>query len=301
MTLDQLRAFEAVVKHGSVRAASQHMHKSAPSISTAIRAIEDNLAIELFSRESYRLVLTAEGSAFYDKARLALRSVTELNDFSKQKWRKAPSKFAITVSHFVSESHVVSLIGRLNKAFPNMQLNLMKETIANTAEAVNAGTSDIAITPMTTAVSSDLEFKYLFSVERVAVASAHSAIAQLRQPLSGAALLDETQLVLKDAEQHPQLAFKSIISGARTFQVNDLKTQKSLILAGVGWGWLPRHMIDSELNSGELLLLDIDGYPVDTIEHFLVRKLEAHHGDVSQRIWNDAHLVAFNTFDDALA
>lgn len=300
MTLDQLRAFEAVVKHGSVRAASQHMHKSAPSISTAIRAIEDSLAIELFSRESYRLVLTPEGSAFYDKARLALRSVTELNDFSKQKWRKPPSKFAIAVSHFVSESHVVSLIGRLNKAFPNLQLNLMTETIANNANAINTGTSDIAITPMTTDISSELEFKYLFSVERIAVASAHSAIAQLRQPLSSAALLDETQLVLKDAEQNPQLAFKSIISGARTFQVNDLKTQKSLIQAGVGWGWLPRHMIETELKNGEMILLDIDGYPVDTIEHFLVRKLDVNHGDISQRIWNDAHLVSFDAIDDAI-
>ncbi|NVK55494.1 MAG: LysR family transcriptional regulator [Alteromonadaceae bacterium] len=301
MTLEQLRAFEAVVKHGSVRAASLHMHKSAPSISASIRAIEDTLAIELFSRESYRLVLTSEGNAFYDKARVALRSVTELNGFSKQKWRKPPSKFVITVSHFVSESHVVSFIGRLNKAFPTMQLNLMTETFVNIAEDVNAGATDIAIAPMSSAISSELEFKYLFSVERVAVASAHSSIAQLPQPINGAALLDETQLVLKDVEQHPQLAYKSIISGAKTFLVNDLKTQKSLIMAGVGWSWLPRHMVETELRNGEIVLLDIDGYSVDTIEHFLVRKLEGNHSVVSQRIWNDAQLLSPNAIDDASA
>ena len=78
MTLEQLRAFDAVIKAGSIRAASLQLHKSAPSISAAIKTLESHLELTLFSREGYRLLLTPEGKSFYQKVQQILRSVTVL-------------------------------------------------------------------------------------------------------------------------------------------------------------------------------------------------------------------------------
>lgn len=291
MTLEQLRAFEAVVKHGSVRAASAHLHKSAPSISTAIKAIEDNLAIALFSRDSYRLVLTAEGSEFYDKTRVALRSVTELNDFSKQRWKKATKKYTLAVNTLVSQAHVVSLVERINHAFPHLQLNLLSGDFNDAANLVAEGHADLAISPLTGTISEEIEFKHLFSIQRIAVVSASSAIAQLTNPIKPAELLDETQLLLKGEEKNAQVAYRSIISGTRTFVVSDLKTKHSLIKSGVGWGWLPAHMALDDIAQGDLVRIDIDGYPIDSVEQFLVRPLDSHHSSTTIKLWTDSHLI----------
>ncbi len=69
MTLDaidfsQLRAFQLVAAHGSIRMAAAHMHLTVPAISAKIRTLEERLGIPLFQRLPNRLVLTRAGEHF---------------------------------------------------------------------------------------------------------------------------------------------------------------------------------------------------------------------------------------------
>ena len=63
MKLDQLRAFIAVVESGSFRAAAEAIHKTQPSVSAAVKALEEQYGIVLLDRDSYRPTLTAQGNA----------------------------------------------------------------------------------------------------------------------------------------------------------------------------------------------------------------------------------------------
>ena len=63
MTLDQLKALDAVVLCGSIRAASQMLHKTPPAISTLIKNLEKDIDIQLLDRDGYRPSLTPEGSS----------------------------------------------------------------------------------------------------------------------------------------------------------------------------------------------------------------------------------------------
>lgn len=69
MTLDaidfsQLRAFQLVAAHGSIRMAAAHLHLTVPAISAKIRTLEERLGIPLFERLPNRLVLTRAGEHF---------------------------------------------------------------------------------------------------------------------------------------------------------------------------------------------------------------------------------------------
>lgn len=73
MELRHLRFFVAVAEEGSVTlAAEKRLHTAQPSLSRQLRALEQEVGVELFMRGARGVELTAAGRAFLDHARLAL-------------------------------------------------------------------------------------------------------------------------------------------------------------------------------------------------------------------------------------
>ena len=60
-SLPALRAFDAAARHGSFRAASEHLAVTATAISHHIRGLEDQLGTELFARSGRDVALTEDG------------------------------------------------------------------------------------------------------------------------------------------------------------------------------------------------------------------------------------------------
>jgi LysR family transcriptional regulator, glycine cleavage system transcriptional activator len=73
LTLGALRAFEAVARRLSFRAAAEELHLTQPAISRQIRNLEDELGAPLFSRGTRHVELTGAGAAL-------LRAVAPLLD-----------------------------------------------------------------------------------------------------------------------------------------------------------------------------------------------------------------------------
>ena len=59
----QLRCFQAVAEHGSFTAAAQALVIGQPSITTHVRALEENFGVELFCRHGHLVELTHAGRA----------------------------------------------------------------------------------------------------------------------------------------------------------------------------------------------------------------------------------------------
>ena len=69
MNTRQLRHLLAVVEHGSVSAAADHVNLSQPALSRSLRALEDELRAPLFDRHERRLVPTPFAQAYLARAR----------------------------------------------------------------------------------------------------------------------------------------------------------------------------------------------------------------------------------------
>lgn len=68
MTLNQLRAFERVVRLGSFHAAANELCLTQPSVSQRIKELEAELETPLFIRRGPRIALTADGHALVEYA-----------------------------------------------------------------------------------------------------------------------------------------------------------------------------------------------------------------------------------------
>jgi len=67
-----LTAFAAIAEHGSFVAAARHLGLSTPSVSQALRGLEDRLGVRLFNRTTRSVTLTDAGTALLAQVRPAL-------------------------------------------------------------------------------------------------------------------------------------------------------------------------------------------------------------------------------------
>ncbi|MBD8166046.1 LysR family transcriptional regulator [Erwinia persicina] len=76
--LDSMKVFVQVVELRSFTKAADALHLHRPAVTRAIQQIEADLGVKLLHRTTRSLSLTAEGEAFYQRARLLLLEVSDL-------------------------------------------------------------------------------------------------------------------------------------------------------------------------------------------------------------------------------
>ncbi|CUA98799.1 LysR family transcriptional regulator [Thiomonas bhubaneswarensis] len=72
MELRQLRYFVAIAEQGSFSRAAERLHVSQPPLSTQIKALEDEIGVQLLARSNRGVVLTTAGAAFLEDIRSLL-------------------------------------------------------------------------------------------------------------------------------------------------------------------------------------------------------------------------------------
>ncbi|MGN1383027.1 MAG: LysR family transcriptional regulator [Eubacterium sp.] len=85
MTITQLTYFCAVCRYGSISKAAEELFISHPTVSVAIKSLENEFSLQLFKRSGNRVSLTRDGEAFYKKALDILQRCDEMYaDFSNR-------------------------------------------------------------------------------------------------------------------------------------------------------------------------------------------------------------------------
>ena len=69
---------------------------------------------------------------------------------------------------------------------------------------------------------------------------------------------------------------KMFMDGPHVFELSDFYSKRQALLSGVGFGWMPRHLIHDVLADGELVVLDFD----EGAQHRLIPQL-VHRRDIA--------------------
>src|SRR5713226_7622038 len=124
-TLRQLRYFAAAAEHGSVAEASRRLHISEPSISAAIKALEDVFGIQLFIRHhATGVTLTPAGTRCFKHAQELLRHANdfEANAFAENDALSGQVELGCFVT--IAPLYMPTLLGGFREKYPNVSVNL---------------------------------------------------------------------------------------------------------------------------------------------------------------------------------
>lgn len=99
MTIQLLKYIVSVAEIGSITEAAKQLHISQPSLSVAIREIENEIGFELFKRSRSGIALTKEGVEFLGYARQVIQEMNLLEDrFIANKSKK--QRFCVSTQHY---------------------------------------------------------------------------------------------------------------------------------------------------------------------------------------------------------
>lgn len=144
MTLDQLRIFVAVAERQHVTRAAEALNLVQSAVSAAVNALEARHAVKLFHRVGRGIELTEAGRVFLGEARavLARAQAAELAlaDLSGLRCGTLAVRASQTIASHWLPRHLVAF----RAAYPDIVLRLGIGNTAEAAEAVRAGTAELA-------------------------------------------------------------------------------------------------------------------------------------------------------------
>ena len=256
VTIDQLRVFRQVAEAGSFSAAARAMHRAQSAITYAVQNLEAQVGTELFDRSGYRPVLSEAGRALLPRAQRILEELAAFGSQARGIAGGLEPEVGLVVEAMFSTPILVRVLGEFQRQFPSVQLRVNVESLGATAQAVVDGTADLGIALEFAAAVPGLDTSPMGEVELVPVAAPSHPLARIKGKIQPEAIRDHVQLVLTDRSKLTAGRDYSVFA-VKTWRLADLGARHAMLVAGLGWGSMPRHMVADDLNAGRLVRLDI--------------------------------------------
>lgn len=256
MNLKRLETFIWVATLGSFRKAAERQCTTQPAISTRIAALEEELGVKLFERESSRTILTTKGQELLPYAEKVV--------FMSEQLRKRADRVALLsgilrlgVSETIVHSWLPHFVRKLHETVPNLDVEITVDVTGNLRSGLLDRSLDLAFL-MGPVAEPKIENRTLCSFPLYWVAS-----PDLELP-SGC--LDLTELakwpIITYARNTKPFAeinqkFSELDQlPARFYSSSSLAACQRLTLDGIGVSALPMSVIADGLDQGRLVLLN---------------------------------------------
>lgn len=284
VTLQQLLCLDAVVSEGSFQAAAAKLHRTHPTICSAVKNLEVQLGFELLDRSGYRVVLTEAGESFHRRAREFLRELDQLRAFAAQVAQGEETEFRIALGDLCPVQGTLTLLREFFESVPRTQLHLDFEAVSGPSERLLAGDVDLIVHHID---KSDLRLEYidLCSVELIPVVAPDFLPFAIHDAITPDQLKDYVQCVIRDTARQPAGAGPYVVPGARLMTVGDQLIKRESIVQGMAWGYMPAFLVADDLASGRLLSVSGRYLPRGRIELVAARRRDGLQGKVANRFW----------------
>jgi LysR family hca operon transcriptional activator len=146
MELRHLRYFVAVAEAGSLTvAAEKKLHTAQPSLSRQIRDLENEVGVQLLTRNARGIELTAAGKAFLDHARLALIQADAAGEAARRAAKPSKPTFAIGFLTGQEIDWLPAVMRVLRDELPNIDVTVSSQYSPDLADALMRGKLDAAL------------------------------------------------------------------------------------------------------------------------------------------------------------
>jgi LysR family hydrogen peroxide-inducible transcriptional activator len=254
MTLTELKYIVAVAREKHFGRAADACFVSQPTLSVAIKKLEDELEVKLFERNASEVTLTPLGDEIVRQAQSVLEQAANIKEIAKRGKDPLAGPLKLGVIYTIGPYLLPELVCHAIEQTPQMPLLLQENFTVKLLEMLRTGEIDCAImaepfpdTGLAMAPLYDEPFM-------AALPSAHP-LAQ-KAHISAHELKAETMLLLGNGhcfrdhvlEVCPEFArFSSDAEGIRkSFEGSSLETIKHMVAAGMGVTLVPRLSVPSD-------------------------------------------------------
>jgi LysR family transcriptional regulator, hydrogen peroxide-inducible genes activator len=254
MTLTELKYIVAVAREKHFGRAAEACFVSQPTLSVAIKKLEDELEVKLFERNANEVALTPLGDEIVRQAQSVLEQAASIKEIAKRGKDPLAGPLRLGVIYTIGPYLLPELVRNTIEQTPQMPLLLQENFTVKLLEMLRTGEIDCAILAEPFP-DTGLAMAPLYDEPFLAALPSAHPLAQQTQ-ISARALKSETMLLLGTGhcfrdhvlEVCPEFArFSSDAEGIRkSFEGSSLETIKHMVAAGMGVTLVPRLSVPSD-------------------------------------------------------
>lgn len=260
LTLDQLRTFIAAVDEGSFSAAGRKLRRAQSVVSQTLANLEAQLGVKLFDRSARYPRLTDEGRSLIADARSVADNVDEFKARARTMREGLEPELSVAMDVMYPMAALTRAAAHSRKTYPHTPLRLYVEALGGVIKPVLDRDCSIGVIGSLPLVPDELRSEPLPSTPLVTVVSPSHPLAKNRGVVSVSAMSKHVQLVLSD---------RTVLTAGRdfgvlsplTWRLADLGAKHAFLKAALGWGHMPLHMVQADLDDGVLVKIRVETVP----------------------------------------
>lgn len=266
MRIQQLEYLEKIVEAGSINEAAKRLFLTQPSLSNAVKELENEMGIQIFQRSSGGISLTAEGREFMTYSKQILDQVNLMNERYKNGQQRKQS-FSVSAQHYAFVVHAfVELIKSVNAN--EYQFTLRETETQNIFNDLAQFKSELGI-PYTNGFNQKI-MQRLFKENNLVftplfVAKPHIFVSRYNP------LTSKSSVNLSDLEDYPYLSYEqgevnsfyfseeilSTLSHKKSIKVSDRATIFNLMV-GLNGYTISSGIISNKLNDDKIVAIPLN-------------------------------------------
>lgn len=266
MRIQQLEYLERIIEAGSINEAAKRLFLTQPSLSNAVKELENEMGIQIFRRSSGGISLTAEGREFMTYSKQILDQVNLMNERYKNGQQRKQS-FSVSAQHYAFVVHAfVELIKSVNAN--EYQFTLRETETQNIFNDLAQFKSELGI--LYTNGFNQKIMQRLFKENNLVftplfVAKPHIFVSRYNP------LTSKSSVNLSDLEDYPYLSYEqgevnsfyfseeilSTLSHKKSIKVSDRATIFNLMV-GLNGYTISSGIISSKLNDDKIIAIPLN-------------------------------------------
>ncbi len=254
LELDALEALDAVVRSGGLARAAEALGKAQSAVSYQLKSLEAQLGVALIDRGGYRIRLTPAGEAVLAEGRGLLEHAQRIEALARQFAQGWEARLEVVLDGILPLQQTLAALKTLADEGIPTRVQLAVEFLGGVQQRFDADEADLMLVK-DFAPRPGLAIEALPEIECVLCAAADHPLATERS-VALAQLQRHVELTVQDSSGTGK---DQQFGGERVYNLSDFTAKKASLLMGLGFGWMPRYLVDDELASGALRELDYVG------------------------------------------
>ncbi|CAG7649563.1 HTH-type transcriptional activator CmpR [Paenibacillus solanacearum] len=255
ISLELYKVFHAIARTGNISKAAELLYITQPSVSYAIKQLEEQLGTALFVRKPKGVELTPEGRALLDYVQPALTLLTEGERLMARYHSLDTGEIRIGGSEMLIKHYLLPAIESFHDDYPGVRFRFVHGKTLEIAGRLEEGSIDIGLVHLPLPAGA-LQIHHEWQAEPIFIGSGRDKL-RFAQPHEPAELFKLPMILLspgsstrKFVDKEAQACGGEIVP---EMEVGSIELIKEMVRVGFGIAILHKNLAEAELAAGNLL------------------------------------------------
>ncbi|MZR31926.1 LysR family transcriptional regulator [Sneathiella litorea] len=248
-TLTQWQIFNAVIDHGGYLQAAEKLNRSHSSLHHAVQKLQDQLGVQLVTVEGKQVRLTPIGEVMRRRSQQLIEDAVNLERLAETAQQGWETEITVAVEGIYPKSQLMAVLSQFHAKGHGTRLKIENVFLNGAVEAIRNAAADMVVSPI---VPSGFLGTPLMRVPLTPFAGQGHPLMTQNTPIETGELQRHLQIVISDGTKSELPVTIGWLKSEQRWTVSGFYEARDILLSGIGFCWLPAHLLLEDIERGEL-------------------------------------------------